>query len=150
MNDFDKAQVKALGRDIGYGNIMNLASECWREFLEASGHPSGGEFVPGPCKASTVPCDCGGSCDWCCGSGWLTLKVKEAKEALGDKELPKKKQHDITEFGNYDPQVFQQFLDSSRSFHLCHTQASSWGIAHVRKALVNWIKAFEKLEESRK
>lgn len=147
MNDFEKAQVKALGRDIGYGTVMDLASRCWRESLA----DSGSEFVVGPCHAETVPCGCEQQidCAWCCGTGWLTQKVKEIKNALEDKEILKK-QHDILEYGNYDPKTFKQFLDSSRSFYLCHTNVRSWGVPRIQKALINWVKAFEKLEESGK
>ena len=31
----EKAAVKALGEDIGFGRIIQLAHECWDEMLEA-------------------------------------------------------------------------------------------------------------------
>lgn len=77
-----KELVRRLGADIGYGNMMVLARDCWRESLAAKGYPLGGEHSVGPCIACTVPCDCPDRrCDWCCGSGWLTERVKEAKAA---------------------------------------------------------------------
>ena len=80
----ERQAVARLGDQIGYGNMMSLASEIWGVSLHIKGLP-GGEFVVGPCKALTEPCGCGGSkdCDWCCASGWLTRKVKEIKEASG-------------------------------------------------------------------
>ena len=82
LQDVYKAQVRRLGADIGYGNMMVLARDCWRESLAAKDYPLGGEHSVGPCVALTVPCDCrDGMCDWCCGSGWLTKRVKEAKDA---------------------------------------------------------------------
>ena len=79
MNDMgEKEAVRRLGNLIGYGRMMQLAQENWREKLEEDSL-GGGEFAYGPCVVFTVPCDCGGSCDWCCGSQWLTKKVKEIK-----------------------------------------------------------------------
>lgn len=41
----EKAAVKALGEDIGFGRIIQLAHECWDEMLEAKhgikGHSKG-------------------------------------------------------------------------------------------------------------
>lgn len=74
--------VKALGDRIGYGRLMSAAQGCWREVL-ASTNTQGGEFAIGPCIGATVRCGCTYSrsprinCDWCCGSGWLTRKVRE-------------------------------------------------------------------------
>ncbi len=34
-NDAEKAAVKALGDDIGFGRIIQLAHQCWDEMLEA-------------------------------------------------------------------------------------------------------------------
>ena len=80
----ERGLVLDLGRRIGFGNMMSLASEAWQTELESS--KSGSDiaaFVVGPCKAFVVPCGCGGSkdCDWCCATGWLTKKVKEIKDA---------------------------------------------------------------------
>lgn len=85
----EKEVTKILGDDIGYGRMMQLAQELWKENLERE-NPSlvGGEFAYGPCVAMTVSCECERTdenphCDWCCGSGWLTEKVKEIKDNLG-------------------------------------------------------------------
>jgi len=74
-------QVEELGNKIGYGNMMNLASKLWGKILEEKGC-KGGEFIVGPCKAQVVACGCKSpaSCDWCCGTNWLTRKVKNIKE----------------------------------------------------------------------
>lgn len=86
--DFMKAQrsnereaVRSLGDNIGYGNMMDLAQECWRDVL-ASDNLAGGEFAIGPCVSMTVPCGCDSAkdCDWCCGSRWLTKHVKRMKD----------------------------------------------------------------------
>lgn len=42
----DKAQVKALGDKIGYGNMMHLASELWKEYLAKTIFPTSGAYVP--------------------------------------------------------------------------------------------------------
>lgn len=38
--------VKALGDQIGYGNMMNIASALWRDMLEKSGAPKIGAHIP--------------------------------------------------------------------------------------------------------
>jgi flavodoxin len=38
--------VKALGDQIGYGNMMNIASALWRDMLEKSGAPKQGAHIP--------------------------------------------------------------------------------------------------------
>ena len=79
----ERWSVHDLGQEIGFGNMMHLASEIWKIELHIKGLP-GGEFVVGPCSAFTVPCGCGGSkdCDWCAACGWLTPHVKEIKDKL--------------------------------------------------------------------
>jgi hypothetical protein len=81
-NSMEKSAVKNLGDQIGYGNMMHLAQQCWREKEEKEFGFSGGEFAYGPCVALTVPCGCESpsKCDWCCGSRWLTKHVKEIKD----------------------------------------------------------------------
>lgn len=81
MNERDV--VRFFGKSIGYGRLMQLASELWRENLINSGYPPGGEFTLGPCKAMTVPCshiisDANGHCDVCCGAGRITEWVSRA------------------------------------------------------------------------
>lgn len=44
----EKETVRILGRQIGYGNMMHLAHECWREDLKAKGYPEEGAFTVGP------------------------------------------------------------------------------------------------------
>ena len=84
----EKDAVYKLGKIIGFGNMMHLASKCWRESLEKNGYPLGGEFVPGPCESLTTQCICvdnkpDGHCNYCCGTRWLT---KEVKKILIDNE----------------------------------------------------------------
>ena len=47
----EKEAVRQLGGTIGYGNMMHLASDCWRELMEEIGSPISGVFVP------VLPCD---------------------------------------------------------------------------------------------
>ena len=81
MSDID--DVRALGDRIGYGNLMLLAESAWRSKLEPLGF-AGGEFSCGPCASEVVPCACSGRtgaavmCDWCCGTGRVTKRVRQA------------------------------------------------------------------------
>jgi len=79
LNDSEHKLVATLGNEMGFGRIMQLARECWAEELAKQGF-EGGEFQYGPCVALTTECGCSGSCDWCCGSGWLTIHVKKLKD----------------------------------------------------------------------
>lgn len=82
--------VKALGDRIGYGRLMSAAQSCWREVL-AGARLQGSEFSVGPCVAMTVKCGCqytrrsSSGCDWCCGAGWVTRKVREVQIEKGTK-----------------------------------------------------------------
>ncbi len=83
----ERSLVRALGDMIGYGRMMQLAEQCWRSKLESDGL-EGGEHTTGPCAAMMVPCphpengrDANGHCDWCCGAGRVTKKVRAAMEA---------------------------------------------------------------------
>lgn len=38
--------VKSLGEEIGYGQLMTLASALWRKSLRDKGYPEVGAFVP--------------------------------------------------------------------------------------------------------
>jgi hypothetical protein len=87
-------KVTDLGKQIGFGRIMQICTQAWGDFLVERGLPRTGAFVVGPCQKYAVPCVCAtrdgtleGSCDWCCGSGWLTPAVR----ALVDKQPKKKK-----------------------------------------------------------
>jgi len=72
--------IDSVGKEMGYGCVMKLVQECWRESLERQGF-LGGEFAIGPCVALTVPCRCKRphKCKWCNGAGWLTPHVKHVK-----------------------------------------------------------------------
>lgn len=85
MQEGEKQAVMDLGEKIGFGRIMQLARDCWRERLERVDPATvGGEFAYGPCVALLVTCGCveaggtPGGCDWCCGTGKVTQKVREA------------------------------------------------------------------------
>ena len=84
MTPSEQESVRRLGSEIGYGNLMHVASQEWGKDLKRKWRADGGQFAVGPCVVMTVPCGCKSpkDCDWCCGSGWLTKRVKEAKDAL--------------------------------------------------------------------
>jgi hypothetical protein len=80
----EERTVRDLGDRIGYGRLMQLAQQCWREWAVARGLP-GSEFAIGPCAAFMVACPCpeggldaSGHCEWCCGSGRVTERVLKA------------------------------------------------------------------------
>lgn len=84
-------RVRELGRQVGYGFMMNEASRHWKEDLEAEVGHGGGAFSVGPCQSSTTPCGCtfpGGardrfeSCDVCYGCGWRFKGPKVRQEGL--------------------------------------------------------------------
>ena len=78
--------VREIGRSIGYGRTMQLCEQLWREDLVEIHHlKPGGEHTTGPCAAMMVPCPCqkngrdaNGHCDWCCGAGRVTKRVRKA------------------------------------------------------------------------
>ena len=47
----ERELVKNLGDQIGYGNMMWLAHELWKEMLVSEGYPTSGAFIP------ALPCD---------------------------------------------------------------------------------------------
>lgn len=71
--------VAAIGKAIGFGRLMQLGQEMWKESLVQK-NLAGGELSIGPCVAMLVPCPCGdpAHCDWCCGSGRVTERVAQA------------------------------------------------------------------------
>jgi len=48
----EDAEVKAIGKRLGFGALMYAASKGWRECLAEDGWPAGGEFMVGPCRAT--------------------------------------------------------------------------------------------------
>jgi len=80
--------VRLAGDVIGYGRIMQLCEQFWRESLEESGTP-GGELthlhLSGPCAITMVPCPATHDphCDWCCGAGRVTERVAQAIREQG-------------------------------------------------------------------
>ncbi len=79
MNAKEKTFIKELGERMGWGRVMQLSEECWRESSHANGF-KGSELTVGPCGFFMVPCphtikDDHGHCDICCGSGRITKGV---------------------------------------------------------------------------
>lgn len=79
MDERVRLAVKRLGDSIGFGRMMQLAESEWRAKLEPQGE-AGGEHTTGPCAALMVPCPCESrsNCDWCCGAGRVTKRVRQA------------------------------------------------------------------------
>jgi len=77
----ERDMARIVGATIGYGRMMRLGEELWRESLIKQGHSSGGEHTTGPCAAFMVPCGCKNrvKCDWCCGSGRVTKLVRDVQ-----------------------------------------------------------------------
>lgn len=75
----DEDAARRLGRRIGYGRMMQLGEQLWREVLAVDGL-EGAEHSTGPCVSFLVPCPCRSAsrCDWCCGAGRVTKRVAEA------------------------------------------------------------------------
>ena len=42
----EKEKVKQLGEQLGYGQMMKLASELWKKDMIAHGYPTSGVFIP--------------------------------------------------------------------------------------------------------
>lgn len=81
ITDAEK-QVLASCELIGYGRVMQIASNAWREKAKEENQPDAGLMI-GPHAGMVVPCGCepGSDCRWCCGSGWLTKHVKSLKNS---------------------------------------------------------------------
>lgn len=89
--DYEETEVRAVCDKIGYGRVMRLASELWKEKLAKSGG-SGGEFVIGACAALTVVCQCMATsvrvnCDWCEGTGWVTKHVGNVQKKTSNSRV---------------------------------------------------------------
>lgn len=73
--------VRELGDRIGYGRVMQLAEQIWNRLTPGAAHSTG------PCVAFLVRCPCppsgrdsNGHCEWCCGAGRVTERVRRAME----------------------------------------------------------------------
>lgn len=78
-------EVRHLCQAIGYGRVMNEAERLWREHESTLGHDA--SIVPaiGPPRRFLVACMCAearptrqGDCEWCCGTGRVTKRVRRA------------------------------------------------------------------------
>ena len=83
----EKPLVRMLGDKIGYGRLMQLTEETWREKTEFKGS----EFAIGACVSFMVPCDhsikdAQGHCELCCGAGRVTKGVKALADEVRGKE----------------------------------------------------------------
>jgi len=79
IHDREEAEVRDLGDRIGYGRVMQLCEQIWSEEKE---HGRSSALAVGPCVGFLVPCGCGADgahCDWCCGTGRITKRVRKAQ-----------------------------------------------------------------------
>ena len=78
----DRIRIRTLCAEMGYGYVMQVASDLWAESAHEKGY-DGSEFTIGPCALFVVPCGCANAseCEWCEGCGWVTKRVKVAKDA---------------------------------------------------------------------
>jgi len=67
----EKELVRHLGELIGYGNMMQLASECWKESMIEKGYPISGVFIP------ALPCDVYGENDCTSDINWVACSKRE-------------------------------------------------------------------------
>lgn len=76
----DNDRIKELGERMGFGALMTLVHHYWRMRLRATAS-EGAEYVIGPAAVMTTSCGCPSPefCEWCCGCGWLTKRVKAEK-----------------------------------------------------------------------
>ena len=87
MDKQQKPIVKKLGDEIGYGRLMQLTEEMWREKAEFKGS----ELAVGACVSFMVICDHSikddnGHCKLCCGAGRVTKGVKDLADELRGRE----------------------------------------------------------------
>lgn len=90
----EEERVAELGKDIGYGRIMQLCEQLWGRAISRRGVPSGGEHTVGPCATFMVPCQCvvdgdpeldpSGHCEWCCGVKRVTEHVRMVQRKTMD------------------------------------------------------------------
>jgi hypothetical protein len=46
--------VQAIGDGVSYGAIMSSTEALWRQYLQRTGSPEGGEHVHGPARATVI------------------------------------------------------------------------------------------------
>lgn len=115
----ERRVVMNLGLDIGFGRLMQLAERCWREWAATRGL-EGSEHTTGPCAALMVPCPCGApvKCAWCCGSGRVTKRVREAvlaeRGVLTLKTIPKEK---LVELADKHIAHFGRLIEAGKAGH---------------------------------
>lgn len=71
----DTEEVRRLCERIGYGRVLHDTARLWAKKDPVMAHTTG----PGICLTVDCGCDTNG-CDWCCGTGKLTRRVKKAKD----------------------------------------------------------------------
>ena len=78
MGRLEENMVREMGNLIGFGYTMQLCEKIWNKMIP------GGALSVGPCVYFLVPCPHPegdhrlAGCEWCCGSGRVTKRVREA------------------------------------------------------------------------
>ena len=98
MDKQQKPIVKKLGDEIGYGRLMQLTEEMWREKAEFKGS----ELAVGACVSFMVICDHSikddnGHCKLCCGAGRVTKGVKDLADELRASNETINRQHEMAQ-----------------------------------------------------
>lgn len=110
LNAKEAMAVRELGDRIGYGRLMQLAEQEWREFAASKGL-DGSEHTVGTCAAFLVPCphpikDSSGHCDICCGSGRITKGVLELYQShVTLIEAAKKAQPEVITYWDFEDEM---------------------------------------------
>lgn len=91
----DEAMLKLVCERVQPGMVIRYAMQKW-----ANTHGEDAVPVIGPRRDMVVECGCiDGECTWCCGTGKVTSRVKQAKEEAGrPKEEPKPDRPDWSDF----------------------------------------------------
>ncbi len=99
-DDWGPADYYIAASNMGYGHLMHAAARVWRDNLARDGM-EGCALTVGPCATFTVRCGCrshdagiarlldeNGHCDWCCGCGWVTERVRVAQRVVMEGRKP--------------------------------------------------------------
>lgn len=79
IQEAEDDEIRDLCERIGYGRVLHATADLW------AAKDAIGAHTTGPAISLVVPCGCrGANCDWCCGSGRVTKRVRRAKAEAGE------------------------------------------------------------------